>query len=50
MNDISAIDLEILNLIRCLKPYERIEIKLKDNKPGELIITITSNQRIEYAI
>ncbi len=50
MNDVSPVELQIVQLIRELKPYEKIEIKLKDNKPGEVVITVTSNIRKEYAI
>lgn len=50
MNDISQVEFQIIQLIRELRPYEKIEIKLKDNKPGEIVCTITSNIRKEYAI
>lgn len=50
MNEVSTIELQILQIIRDLKPYEKMEIKLKDNRPGEIIVTVTSNLRIEYAI
>lgn len=50
MSNISPVELQILEAIRGLRPYEKMEIKLKDNRPGEIVITITSNQRIEYAI
>jgi nitrate reductase NapAB chaperone NapD len=50
MNDVSIVELQIIQVIRDLKPYEKIEIKLKDNKPGEVVVIITSNKRMEYAI
>lgn len=50
MNEVSPVELQVIKVIRDLKPYEKIEIKLKDNRPGEVVITITSNQRLEYAI
>lgn len=50
MSEVSSVELQIIKVIRELKPYEKIEIKLKDNRPGEVVITITSNQRLEYAI
>lgn len=50
MSNLSQAELQIIQLIRELKPYEKIEIKLKDNRPGEIVCTVTSNLRIEYAI
>lgn len=50
MNDVSTTEMEIIMRIRELRPYEKIEIKLKENRPGEVVCTITSNLRIEYAI
>jgi hypothetical protein len=50
MNDISQAEFEIIQEIRSLRPYEKIEIKLKDNKQGEVVCITTSNKRKEYAI
>ena len=50
MSEVTQAELNILQTIRELRPYEKIEIKLKDNIQGEVIVTITSNRRIEYAI
>lgn len=35
----------ILDLVRSLKPYERIEIKLQDNQQGLLSITTTGTTK-----
>ncbi len=50
MSEVSSVELQIIQVIRDLRPYEKIEIKLKDNKPGEIVCTVTSNIRKEYAI
>ena len=50
MSEVSPVELQIIQVIRDLRPNEKIEIKLKDNKPGEVVITVTSNIRKEYAM
>ena len=42
LNDtLSESEVKVLLLLRQLKPYEKIEIKLNDNKYGELSVVTT---------
>ena len=50
MNNITSEEFGLIERIRHLQPYEKIEIKLKDNRVGDVVVTITTNTRVEYAI
>ena len=41
---------ELFELITSLQPFEKIEIKLKDNEAGNIVFTRTSTYRAEYKI
>lgn len=36
---------QLVSLIGNLKPYEVIEIRLNDNKPGEISVIVKSNHK-----
>ena len=42
ISDLSPAELRIVLLLRTLRPYERIEIKLSDNEPGNVSIIVFS--------
>lgn len=41
---------ELIQRIRDLRPFEKIEIKLNDNRSGRIVYTQTSNVRIEFEL
>lgn len=45
--EITQSEQELIEMIRELEPYEQIDIKLKDNKYGEVVYTKTSKIRKE---
>jgi len=45
LNNVSDEEFKIVTFIRSLKPYEKIEIKLNDNKIGEIAIVVTTNHK-----
>lgn len=40
--ELSAVERKVIILIRSLRPYDRLEIKLNKDLPGEVSITQTS--------
>lgn len=36
--------------VRDLRPFEKIEIKLNDNRLGQIVYTQTSNVRVEFEV
>lgn len=41
---------KLIQRIRQIRPYERIEIKINDQKPGQVVYTITSNVRVTFQV
>lgn len=48
--EITQAEYDLICRIRNLRPFERVEIKLDDNKMGKIAYTITSNVRITMEI
>ena len=49
MNDLSKEEMQLVCIVRSLKPYEKIEIKLKDNMTGMIQVTITQHNQFTYS-
>jgi hypothetical protein len=50
MNDFTFEEQQLIERIRGLQPYEKIEVRLKNNELGEVMYIITTNERFEYGI
>ena len=48
-NNFTQEEIDLILRVRLLQPFEKIEIKLKDNK-SSVIYTVTKNSRYEYEI
>ncbi len=41
---------ELVQKIRNLRPFEKIEIRLNENRIGQIVYTQTSNVRVEFEL
>ena len=50
IGQLSAAERSAVRQMRALKPFVKIEIKLKDNKPGEISVVSTATIREDFPV
>ena len=45
---LTAAELKVVFLMRSIQPYQKIEIKLKDNRPGQISVVSTTTLREDF--
>lgn len=45
---LTPFEVQLLYVVRNLKPYEKVELKLEDNRPGKISVSITTHTKEVY--